>query len=62
MKDIQNPELINKVPESLDEKIYSDIKNLFGIKKIVLRRDYKIKNTNRAIGTRLSHYIYKKFK
>ena len=54
-------ELINKVPESLDEKIYSDIKNLFD-KKNSIEKDYKIKNTNRAIGTRLSHYIYKKFK
>ena len=53
-------ELINKVPESLDEKIYSDIKNLFD-KKNSIEKDYKIKNTNRAIGTRLSHYIYKKF-
>ena len=53
-------ELINKVPESLDEKIYFDIKNLFD-KKDNIEKDYKIKNTNRAIGTRLSHYIYKKF-
>ncbi|MDC0205531.1 glutamate synthase large subunit, partial [Pelagibacteraceae bacterium] len=53
-------ELINKVPEALDEKIYSDIKNLFD-KKDNIEKDYKIKNTNRAIGTRLSHYIYKKF-
>jgi len=54
------PELINKVPESLDEKIYLDIQNLLS-KKNNIEKDYKIKNTNRAIGTRLSHYIYKKF-
>jgi glutamate synthase (NADPH/NADH) large chain len=51
--------LINKIPESLDEKIYDDIKNLIG-KKNNIKKEYKIKNTNRAIGTRLSHYIYKK--
>jgi len=58
-KRYSNPELINKIPESLDEKIYDDIKNLIG-KKNNIKRDYKIRNTNRAIGTRLSHYIYKK--
>jgi len=50
--------LINKVPDSLDEIIYSDIKNLIG-KKNNIEKSYQIKNTNRAIGTRLSHYIYK---
>ncbi len=53
--------LINKVPDSLDEKIYNDIKILFD-KKNKIEKKYNIKNTNRAIGTRLSHYIYKKFK
>ena len=58
-KRYSNSELINKIPESLDEKIYDDIKNLIG-KKNNIKKEYKIKNTNRAIGTRLSHYIYKK--
>jgi len=53
--------LINEVPDSLDEKIYNDVKILFD-KKDKIEKNYKIKNTNRAIGTRLSHYIYKKFK
>ena len=53
--------LINKVPDSLDEKIYKDIKNSFN-KGNYIEKHYEIKNTNRAIGTRLSHYIYKKFK
>ncbi|MDC0247874.1 glutamate synthase large subunit [Pelagibacteraceae bacterium] len=53
--------LINEVPSSLDEKIYKDIKSLFD-KKSSIEKTYEIKNTNRAIGTRLSHYIYKKFK
>ena len=53
--------LINEVPYSLDERIYEDIKNLLD-KKNNIEKTYRIKNTNRAIGTRLSHYIYKKFK
>ena len=53
--------IINEVPESLDEKIYNDIKNLLG-KKNRIEKNYEVRNTNRAIGTRLSHYIYKKFK
>jgi len=53
--------LINKVPTSLDEKIYKDVKSLID-KKNSIEKTYEIKNTNRAIGTRLSHYIYKKFK
>ncbi len=52
--------IINKVPDTLDEKIWLDIKDKFsGDKKISL--SYNSKNTYRAIGTRLSHYVYKKF-
>ena len=52
--------LINKVPETLDEKIWSDIKDkLSEDKKISL--NYDSKNTYRAIGTRLSHYVHKRF-
>ena len=51
---------INKVPDTLDEKIWSDIK-----KKIDLNKknnfDYKIENTYRSVGTRLSHHVYKKY-
>jgi len=52
--------LINKVPETLDEKIYSDIKKNNN-KKHKIKLDYEIKNTHRAVGTRLSHYIFKNF-
>jgi len=52
--------LINKVPSSLDEKIYEDIKNSI-TEKNKIRSSYKIKNVHRAVGTRLSHYIFKKF-
>jgi len=52
--------LINNVPETLDEKIYDDIKNLLEKNKSI-KVNYEIKNTHRAVGTRLSHYIYKKY-
>jgi len=52
-------DLINKVPSTLDEKIYTDIKNSLD-KKNKIEASYEIKNVHRAVGTRLSHYIYKK--
>ncbi len=52
--------LINQVPPNLDEKIYNDIKNSMA-KGNKIKSDYEIKNTHRAVGTRLSHYIFKKF-
>ena len=52
--------LINKVPSTLDEKIYEDIKNSI-VQGNKIKLSYKIKNTHRAVGTRLSHYIFKKF-
>ena len=51
---------INKVPDNLDEKIWSDIKkNIDSNKKNNF--DYEIENTSRSVGTRLSHYIYKTY-
>jgi len=50
--------LINKVPSNLDEKIYEDIKK-FIIQKNKVSLNYEIKNIHRAVGTRLSHYIFK---
>jgi len=52
--------LINKVPSTLDEKIYDDIKNSIA-QENKIKSSYEIKNTHRAVGTRLSHYIFKKF-
>ncbi len=52
--------LINKVPDTLDEKMWVELKDNFdGLNKISV--NYNVKNTHRAIGTRLSHYVYKKF-
>ena len=51
---------INKVPETLDEKIWSDIKGKIN----TLNKnnfEYEIENTFRSVGTRLSHHVYKKF-
>ncbi len=51
---------INEVPDTLDEKIWSEIKD-----KIKTDSEnkfhYEIENTLRSVGTRLSHHIYKKF-
>jgi glutamate synthase (NADPH/NADH) large chain len=52
--------IINKVPDTLDEKIWIDIKSkINNNKKIYL--EYGVQNTHRSVGTRLSHYVYKKF-
>ena len=51
---------INKVPETLDQEIWPEIeKSLDNSKKI--EKEYVIKNTNRAVGTRISHHLYKKY-
>ena len=52
--------IVNKVPDTLDEKIWSDIKNKMNEKEKNYY-EYNTKNTYRSVGTRLSHYIYKKF-
>ena len=51
---------INKVPDTLDEKIWLDIKEEINEKEKKYF-EYNIQNTYRSVGTRLSHYIYKKF-
>jgi len=51
---------INKVPENLDETIWSDIKNKINIEE-KNNYEYEIENTFRSVGARLSHYVYKKF-
>tara|TARA_B100001121_G_scaffold14910_1_gene12048 strand:+ start:794 stop:5296 length:4503 start_codon:yes stop_codon:yes gene_type:complete len=52
--------IINEVPMTLDQKIWPEIeKSLDESKKI--DKEYHIKNTDRAVGTRISHHLYKKF-
>ena len=51
---------INEVPKTLDHEIWPDIeKSLDNSDKI--EKEFIIKNTNRAVGTRISHYLYKKY-
>ena len=51
---------INKVPDTLDQKIWPDIeKAIDNLEKI--EKEFLIKNTDRAVGTRISHYLYKKY-
>ena len=52
--------IINKVPETLDEKIWREIKDKINEKENN-QFNYNIENTLRSVGTRLSHYVYKKF-
>ena len=51
---------INKVPPTLDEKIWSDIKDNINLSS-PNNFDYEVENTSRSVGTRLSHYVYKKY-
>ena len=51
---------INKVPDTLDQKIWPEIeKSLDNLEKV--EKEFFIKNTNRAVGTRISHFLYKKY-
>ena len=51
---------INKVPDTLDQEIWPEIeKSLDKLEKI--KKEFIIKNTNRAVGTRISHHLYKKY-
>jgi len=52
--------LINKVPDTLDEKIWQEIKSKINQNKNTFF-EYDIENTCRSVGTRLSHYIFKEF-
>jgi len=51
---------INEVPDTIDEKIWSDIKKIINPNK-KNNFNYEIENTSRSVGTRLSHYIYKTY-
>ena len=52
--------IINTVPDTLDQKIWPKIEELIDNKKII-ENEFKIQNTYRAVGTRISHHLYKKF-
>ena len=52
--------IINKVPDTLDQKIWPEIENLIDQNKDS-EKVYDIQNTDRAVGTRISYNLYKKF-
>ena len=48
------------MPDTLDQEIWPEIeKALDNSEKI--EKEYLIKNTHRAVGTRISHHLYKKY-
>ena len=51
---------INKVPQTLDEEIWPEIERSLDNSENI-EKEFFIKNTNRAVGTRISHHLYKKF-
>jgi glutamate synthase (NADPH/NADH) large chain len=51
---------INKVPDTLDQELWPEIEKSLE-KSEKFERELIIKNTNRAVGTRISHYLYKKY-
>ncbi len=51
---------INEVPETLDQEIWPDIeKSLDNSERV--EKEFVIKNTNRAVGTRISHHLFTKY-
>ena len=51
---------INKVPDTLDQEIFPEIKDKIG-KIDIIENEFIIKNTHRSVGTRISHYIHEKY-
>ena len=51
---------INYVPDTLDQEIWPEIEKALDSSE-KLEKEYIIKNTNRAVGTRISHHLYKKY-
>ena len=52
--------IINEVPDTLDQKIWPEIESLIN-RKLPLDKVYQIENTDRAVGTRISYNLYKKY-
>ena len=55
----EKPE-INSVPDTLDQKLWPEIENKID-KKEKINQGFEIQNTDRAVGTRISYHLYKKF-
>jgi len=52
--------IINSVPDTLDQKIWGEIEDCIDNNK-KNEKIYNIQNTDRAVGTRISYNLYKKF-
>jgi len=52
--------IINSVPDTLDQEIWPKIEEHIN-KEENIDKVFKIKNTHRAVGTRISYHLYKKF-
>ena len=55
----EKPE-INSVPDTLDQKLWPEIEDKIN-KKEKINQEFEIQNTDRAVGTRISYHLYKKF-
>ena len=55
----EKPE-INSVPDTLDQKLWSELEDKID-KKEKINQEFEIQNTDRAVGTRISYHLYKKF-
>jgi len=55
----ENP-IINSVPNTLDQKIWPELEQLIDNNQS-LEKEFMIKNIHRAVGTRISYELYKKF-
>tara|TARA_Y100000590_G_scaffold116927_1_gene133498 strand:- start:1789 stop:3837 length:2049 start_codon:yes stop_codon:yes gene_type:complete len=53
-------QIINEVPDTLDQKIWPAIEKDVENKKVI-NEEFTIQNTNRAVGTRISYQLYKKY-
>ena len=53
-------QIINSVPDTLDQKIWGEIEDCIDNDK-KNEKIYNIQNTDRAVGTRISYNLYKKF-
>ena len=52
--------IINKVPDTLDQKIWDEVEKHID-ENAINEKIYHIQNTDRAVGTRISYNLYKKF-
>ncbi len=55
----EKPE-ISSVPDTLDQKLWPEIEDKID-KKEKINQEFEIQNTDRAVGTRISYHLYKKF-